>query len=192
MPLSVDEVQPDFLAAAGYKWLLSPYGFGLLYVAERWRKARALEESWLTRENARNFSALASYSDRYLPGARRFDVGEMCVPTILPGAIAALEQIKAWGIANIAESLGEINKSIAALLEQHGFFLPETSERSPHMFGARMPADFPENLVAELRARKVFVSQRSDSIRIAPHLHCTAGDIEHLREALDEITGNRK
>lgn len=188
MPFSPDEVRPDFLVAAGYKWLLSPYGFGLLYVAERWRGARPLEETWQARENARDFAALASYSDAYLPGARRFDVGETCTSTILPGAIAALEQIAAWGVSNIAESLGEINARIAASLERRGFRVPEPSQRSPHMFGAQMPASFPNDLVAELRARKIFVSQRASAIRIAPHLYCTEQDIDRLEEALDELS----
>jgi selenocysteine lyase/cysteine desulfurase len=188
MPLSLDEVQPDFLAASGYKWLLCPYGFGLFYVAERWRSARPLEESWLTRDNARDFAGLANYSENYLPGARRFDVGETCTPTILPGAIAALEQIEAWSVANIAASLKAINERIAALLEGHGFILPDSSSRSPHLFGARMPESFPSNLVAELRSKKIFVSQRSNSIRIAPHLHCSGHDVDHFQEALQQVS----
>jgi selenocysteine lyase/cysteine desulfurase len=187
MPFSLHEVQPDFLVAAGYKWLLSPYGFGLLYVAEQWRDARPLEESWQARENARDFAGLANYAEGYLPGSRRFDVGETCTSTILPGAIAALEQIAAWGISNIAESLGEINARIAASLEQRGFQLPERSQRSPHLIGAQMPAGFPSDLVAKLKAKNVFISQRSNAIRIAPHLHCTAQDLDRLEDALDEL-----
>lgn len=188
VPFSLDEVQPDFLVAAGYKWLLSPYGFGLFYIAKQWRDARPLEETWQARENARDFAGLANYAERYLPGARRFDVGETCTSTILPGAIAALEQIAAWGVSNIAESLGEINARIAASLERRGFRLPESSQRSPHLFGAQMPAGFPNDLVAELRARKIFVSQRATAIRIAPHLYCTEQDIDRLEEALDELS----
>jgi len=188
MPFPLDEVQPDFLVAAGYKWLLCPYRFGLMYVSDQWRDARPLEEAWIARENARDFTALASYSDKYLPGARRFDVGETCAPTILPGAIAALEQIKEWGIVNIAESLAKINAELAAALESRGFIVPEQSQRSPHMFGAQMPADLPTDLVTQLRARNVFVSQRSNSIRIAPHLHCTPKDADHMQAALTEIT----
>jgi len=104
MPLALDEVKPDFLVAAGYKWLLSPYGSGLLYVAEQWRDARPLEESWQARDNARNFAALADYSETYAPGARRFDVGEKCTPTILPGAIAALEQILYLAVLAISDA----------------------------------------------------------------------------------------
>ncbi len=55
VPFSIADVQPDFLIAAGYKWLLCPYGASLLYVADRWRDARPLEEHWQARENAEDF-----------------------------------------------------------------------------------------------------------------------------------------
>ena len=32
-PLDLGGVRPDFLVAAGYKWLLAPYGVGVMYVA---------------------------------------------------------------------------------------------------------------------------------------------------------------
>lgn len=187
MPFSIGEVQPDFLVAAGYKWLLCPYGFGLLYVAEQWRSAPPLEETWQARDNARDFAALAEYSETYSPGARRFDVGEKCTPTILPGAIAALEQIEAWGVASIAESLSRTNRRIAAHLEQLGFRLPEEPQRCPHMIGAQMPAGYANDLVAKLKASGIFISQRAHSIRIAPHLYVTDRDTDRLREALEEI-----
>jgi len=103
-PLDLAAVDPDFLVAAGYKWLLSPYGMGLMYVAPRWRGARPLEETWLARDGADDFASLVHTSDRYRPGARRFDGGETCVTTVLPGAIAALEQLSHWGVARVAAS----------------------------------------------------------------------------------------
>ena len=105
MPFSVDEVQPDFMIAAGYKWMLSPYGFGLMYVAKEWQSSRPLEETWVARKNADDFAGLVEYNDEYMEGARRFEVGEKGTPTILPGAIAALEQIAAWKIDRIAATL---------------------------------------------------------------------------------------
>jgi selenocysteine lyase/cysteine desulfurase len=187
MPFPIEAVKPDFLVAAGYKWLLCPYGFGLLYVSEQWRNARALEETWLARDNAEDFTALVKYSDTYLPGARRFDVGEKCTPTILPGAIAALEQIKIWGVENIAESLSKINKSIAEHLEQHGFHLQDASQRCPHMFGARLPHGYRGNLVAELKMRQIFISQRGNAVRFAPHLYINNHDVDRLLEAITKI-----
>ena len=187
MPFSMTEIQPDFLVAAGYKWLLCPYGFSLLYVAERWRDARPLEETWLARDNAEDFSALVKYSDTYMPGARRFDVGEKCTATILPGAVAALEQIKAWGVANIASTLAAVNERIAAQLAQLGCRLPDEAQRCPHMFGAQLPQTYAGNLVAELKARNIYISQRGNALRFAPHLHIGEQDMARLQAALGEL-----
>ena len=187
MPLSIEEVQPDFLVAAGYKWLLYPYGCGLLYVAKPWRNARPLEETWLARENAADFTKLVQYSDTYMPGARRFDVGEKCTATLLPGAIAALEQIKEWGVDNIAKSLAKINDAIAEHLQHLGFQMPEKHQRCPHMFGALLPPKYRGDFINELKSRKIFISQRGNAIRFAPHLHVNDHDIERLLKAMTEI-----
>jgi selenocysteine lyase/cysteine desulfurase len=187
MPFEMAAVQPDFLVSAGYKWLLCPYGVGLMFVAPAWREARPLEESWMARANAVDFTALADYSDSYMTGARRFDVGEKCT-ALLPGAIAGLEQLKAWGIKNIAGALEAINARIALRLEALGFVLPPSAQRCPHMFGARLPQGLGSDFVGSLRARGVFVSQRGASIRFAPHLHVTDADIDQLFAALDEVT----
>lgn len=187
MPFLTDRVKPDFLVAAGYKWLLCPYGFSLMYVSEQWRDSRPLEETWLARENAEDFASLVNYSDKYMPGARRFDVGEKCTTTILPGAIAALEQIKTWGVQQISDTLSVINKQIASHLIQCGFKLPDDSQRCPHMFGAIIPNDYRGNLVSELRERKIFISQRGKSIRFAPHLHINEYDVKRLLDTIDVL-----
>jgi len=187
MPFPLAEVEPDFLVAAGYKWLLCPYGFSLLYVSEQWRNARPLEETWLARENAEDFAALVNYSDRYMSGSRRFDVGEKCTATILPGAIAALEQLKAWGVENIAATLSSINSAIATHLEQLGFHLPTETQRCPHMFGAQVPTAKTANFVADLKTMNIFISQRGNALRFAPHLHVNEHDLHRLLEALSEF-----
>lgn len=189
MPFDLQGTRPDFLVAATYKWLLGPYGSALMYVSEAWRGARPLEESWLGRDNAFDFTSLARYSDNYRPGARRFDVGESGVLTLLPGLAAALEQIEAWGIENIASTLAAVNQRISAHLEKLGFVLPSERERCPHMFGARLPASFRGNLVAELKKHDIYISQRESSLRFAPHLWVDDHDVARLLSALDDLVG---
>src|SRR5512146_194208 len=187
LELDLAAVQPDFVVAAGYKWLLCPYGFGVMYVAPRWRDARPLEEHWLGRDGSSNFAGLVNYVDTYRPGARRFDVGATCT-TMLPGAVAALGQLRAWGIGAIAATLAETNRRIAERLLELGLRLPPEHVRAPHMFGARLPDDSDAGaLVGELRTRRVFVSQRGSSLRFAPHLHVTEADIERLSETLEHV-----
>jgi selenocysteine lyase/cysteine desulfurase len=183
MPFAFGEIAPDFLVAAGYKWLLFPYGVSVMHVSPKWRDSRPLEESWLVRDNAADFAGLVNYSGRYMPGARRFDGGEKCT-TLLPGAIAALEQIRAWGIDNIAHSLARINARIAADLEELGFRVPAESQRCPHMFGAQLPAGYSGDLVGELKARNVHISRRGSALRFSPHMHVNDGDIERLLSGL--------
>jgi selenocysteine lyase/cysteine desulfurase len=187
MPFPMEDVRPDFLIAAGYKWLLCPYGFSLMYISEKWRNSRPLEESWLARENAEDFSSLVNYSDEYLPGARRFDVGEKCTSTILPGAVAALEQIRKWGVQQIAESLSGINMKLASHLAGLGFQLPDETQRCPHMFGAIIPENYKENLVLELKDHEIYISQRGRSVRFAPHLHINDYDLSRLLDVLTDI-----
>lgn len=183
MPLDLTSVQPDFVVASGYKWLLCPYGFSLMYVGPVWRDARPLEETWLARTNAEDFTSLVNDSDTYMSGARRFDAGEKCT-ALLPGAIAALEQLQAWGVTQVADSLGVVNQRIQTRLEALGFELPPVAQRCPHLFGARLPKGYSGDLIGTLRANNVFVSQRGSSIRFAPHLHVTEDDIDQLFGAL--------
>lgn len=194
LPLDLAMVDPDFMVAAGYKWLLCSYGFGLMYVAPRWRDARPLEESWLARTGADDFANLVNYSDVYRPGARRFDVGETCTNTTLPGAIAALEQLKVWGVERVAESLSAISARIAAELEALGFGVLPATRRAPHMFGATLPDGYDGDFAASLRDQSVFVSRRGQSIRFAPHLHVTEADLAQLAAALkrDQVLASSK
>ncbi|MCG8701462.1 MAG: aminotransferase class V-fold PLP-dependent enzyme [Bacteroidales bacterium] len=185
IPFSISEVQPDFLVAAGYKWMLTPYGFTLMYVDKKWRDERPLEENWQSRENAEDFAGLVNYCDDYKAGARRYDMGEKGIPTILPGAIEAFQQLKNWGINNIAETLQQINSQIIDKLEPLGFeFLPEKC-RCPHMIGAEIPRRFKGNLVDKLKLDNIFISQRGDSVRFAPHLYVNDSDINKLVEGFN-------
>jgi selenocysteine lyase/cysteine desulfurase len=157
-----------------------------MYLAPRWRDARPLEETWLARMDAQNFAGLINYVEAYKRGARRFDVGETCT-AVLPGAIAALEQLQAWGVAQIADALGAINRRLQDRLEALGFTLPPPAQRCPHMFGAQLPEHFKGDLVGALRAEKVYISQRGSSVRFAPHLHVREADLDQLFAALESI-----
>ncbi|HSR00759.1 MAG TPA: aminotransferase class V-fold PLP-dependent enzyme [Sphingomicrobium sp.] len=179
VPVDLGELDPDFAAAGGYKWLLWPYGISLLYVSKRRQHCRPLEESWLGREGAENFTALTNYVDSYRPGARRFDVGETCT-SLLPGAIASLAQLRSWTIKGISTALDAVNAEIASGLSSLGFEVPPREQRSAHMFGVRIPDHLEGNLVDLLRARDVHVSQRGSSLRISPHLHVTKADVERF------------
>jgi selenocysteine lyase/cysteine desulfurase len=182
--LDIARVQPDFLTAVGYKWLLGPYGLGYLYVAPRWRDGAPLEQSWLARAGSEDFARLVDYTDSYRPGARRFDMGESAQFVSAPMAIAALQQVLAWGVEAIQTTLAVLTERAAELAQELSYAVQPAGQRSSHILGIRPRGPIPAALPGALRAAGVFVSIRGDSIRIAPHLYNDGHDIERLFEIL--------
>jgi selenocysteine lyase/cysteine desulfurase len=129
---SVREVQPDFAVAANYKWLMGPYTTGLFYVAPKWHSGVPLEENWIQRSNARDFSGLILYTPEYENGARRFDMGERSNFALLPAAERAMQQILDWRVANISEVCGALTRHLASTATELGFSSPPEKLRAPH------------------------------------------------------------
>jgi len=189
-PLGLERVQPDFLTAVGYKWLLGPYGLGYLYVAPKWRESGTpLEQSWIARAGSDDFSRLVDHTDAFRPGARRFDMGESPQFVLVPMAIAALQQILAWGVERIQQTLSLLTERIAQLTADIDYAVLPREQRSAHMIGIRHPRGIPAGLPQLLHDANVFVSVRGDSIRIAPYLYNDAGDIERLFAVLRKASG---
>ena len=184
MPFEVAAVQPDFAVAAGYKWQLSPYGTGMLYVAPQWQAGEPIEYNWLNRAGSEDFSRLIDYTDAYQPGARRFDYGECANPPLLMGACAALDLIDGWGVSNIAETLGARNEAIAVQAQTLGLAAAPSQKRAPHFLALAFPGVVPPGLVERLAAANVYVSLRGTSLRVTPHLYNDDEDVAALLAAL--------
>ena len=171
--------------AAGYKWLLGPFGLGYMWVAPERRDGAPIEENWITRSGADDFAGLVDYHDDYAPGARRFDVGERSSFQLVPMATAALEQILAWGVDEVAQRLGSITATIEQMATERG--LSTIAARASHMIGFQGARGLPTDVAARLRAARVYVSFRGNSIRVAPHLYNDASDVDRLFSVLDEL-----
>jgi selenocysteine lyase/cysteine desulfurase len=187
-PLDVAEVRPDFLVTVGYKWLLGPYGLGYLYVADRWHaNGEPLEESWLNRAGGENFAALVDYTEKYQPGAQRFNQGESAQFYLLPMALAALTQIAQWTPARIQQHLSEWTHELSARSAALGLVSMARDQRVGHMVGLTARGTLLPGLVDALAARDIYVGARGSNIRVSPHLHSTAADLERLVAALQEL-----
>ena len=180
-PIDVGRIQPDFLASVGYKWLLGPYSLGFLYVAPKWHeRGTPLEQSWMSRAGAEDFSRLVDYVDAFRPGARRFDVGEFSHFTMLPMSTAAVTQVAEWGVERIAAGIGALTDRIGREASALGCEVPRDDERVRHMIGVRLPGGLPQGLTERLAEARVHVSVRGDSIRVAPHLYNDERDVERF------------
>jgi selenocysteine lyase/cysteine desulfurase len=124
------------------------------------------------------------YRDSYQKGARRFDMGESSNFILSPIAATALKQILDWGVENIAVTLRAKTDYIADRAKETGLDVAPGTARAPHLIGISKPGGFRKDLPNLLAAEKIFVSVRGESIRIAPHLYTTEGDIERFFSAL--------
>lgn len=183
-PLDLAAVDPDYMVAAGYKWLFCPYGISFLYVAPRHQGGVPLEENWINRLDSEDFAGLVDYQPEYQPGARRFDVGERAYFSMMPAASAALQQMLNWGLGNITETLTAHSRTLAGIFAEAGYAVPDEQARGPHLMGVTAPGPLDAGFTARLKEKGVSVSIRGASIRVAPHLYNDEEDFARLKVAL--------
>ena len=187
LPFDVQELRPDALICAAYKWLTGPYSIGAAYFGPRYDNGIPLEETWQSREGSEDFAGLVDQSDRYRSGAARYDVGEPANFILVPMLIAALEQVLEWGVPHIQSYIAELTRGLfedGRLLE---LGLREARPETEHLFGLKVPPDVDvAELQARLRERDVFVSVRGSVIRVSPYVYNDPGDMDALRSALLE------
>lgn len=184
MPIDFAAVDPDFAVAANYKWLMGPYGTGMLYVAPRHHGGQPIEHNWINRAGSEDFAGLTRYREDFQPGARRFDMGEKANPPLLMGASAGLDFLLGFGVEAIAESLAAQTEAIAARAAGLGLEAAPVGTRAPHFLSIGFGGGVPEGLTERLAAAGVHVSLRGPSLRVTPHLYNDEADADALVAAL--------
>ena len=180
LPFDIKDVQPDFMVAACYKWLMGPYSIGMLYAAPKYHDGQPIEQGWINRAGSENFSKLVEYRDDFQPGARRFDMGERANTPALMGATAAINMLLNWGVDAIAETLAAKTLAIASAAQAIGLSASPLDIRAPHFLALGFPGEVPAGLTDRLAAENVFVSLRGRSLRVTPHVYNEDADGEQL------------
>ena len=185
LPFDIGRVKPDVLICAGYKWLMGPYGIALTFWSERFQDGIPIEENWITRRGSENFAALVEYADDYQAGAIRFDVGERSNFVSIPMMREALTLIEEWQPARIQNYCRMITEHAVKEIRNLGYLIEDDKRRAHHLFGIRAPegrslAGLPEMLFA----RKISVSVRGSSIRVAPNVYNNVKDLDRLVDTL--------
>lgn len=181
MPVELARWQPDFVAAAGHKWLLGPQGLAWLWVAPRWRaQGDGLDQHWQARAAA-DWRFPAEAAPPYRHGARRFDAGGVADPLRLAMSAAALAQLQAWGVANVSRRLAQLTRAFDQALDTHGLQAWRTPGHAPHFTALRAPDQTQLDAVAEaLRQQGVICTRRMGLLRIAPYLHASEVELQRV------------
>ncbi|QTD38442.1 aminotransferase class V-fold PLP-dependent enzyme [Polaribacter batillariae] len=181
LPFSVEEIKPDALICAGYKWLFGPYGCGYAYFGTYFDNGNPLEENWSNRLNSENMSDLTSYQPKYKPLANRYSVGEHASFIHIKMQIEALKQIINWTPKSIQEYCKEITANAVLKLKKIGCFIEEDNFRTHHLFGVELPKQLNiDKLKTKLKEENIFISFRGNYIRLSCHLYNTKEDFNKL------------
>ena len=185
LPFDVKQIQPDALVCGGYKWLMGPYSIGLAYYGPYFDNGKPVEENWINRRNSENFTQLVNYQEDYQSGSLRYEVGEHSNFILVPMMQEALEQINRWKPDSIQRYCEKISQSAIKKLRAAGFWIEEENQRGHHLFGVRFPKGVSLDVVREkVRKKKISVSFRGDSMRVACSVFNDAKDFERLLGAL--------
>jgi cysteine desulfurase/selenocysteine lyase len=186
MPLDAPAQHVNLLAAAGYKWMLGPYGTGFAWLDPAWwDRIDPTYVTWTAAEGAENFNTLPRGDWRWVGTARRFDAPEAASFLNLSGLARSAEWIGEIG-------LGAIHEHVADLLGHLERDLPAPFHRrtTPSPLAGpilAIEADDPAPVHAaykRLRDARIRVSLREDAIRVSPHVYNTEADIERLLKLL--------
>lgn len=184
MALDVELIKPDFIAFATYKWLLGPYALAFLYAAPWRQDGQPLEQHAFSRLGADGYSNHYDRALTFMPGARRYDMGERANFATIPMAIEALAYLQTIGVDTIRNHIGTVVEAMAQHAEACGATVIAQDKRSPHLLGLRGPDGFSDELVAELAKDRIIVSARDGVVRVAPHIYSGAEDVARFSDAL--------
>ncbi len=181
LPFNIEQIQPDALICAGYKWLLGPYSIGLAYYGPRFDNGTPIEHNWINRAGSEDFANLVNYQDQYKPKANRYDVGEASNFILLPMLLAAINQLLIWTPEAIQQYCKKITAAPLDVLSSKGFYVIPEHSRGHHLFGIYIPdGHHIEAIKARLDAHNIIVSYRGNAIRISPYVHNTQQQMEKL------------
>ena len=187
MPIDVQDCQIDALICATYKWLLGPYSLAIAYIGEKFHQGIPLEESWMNRQNARDFGKLSEYEENYSAGAARFTVGEASNFVLLPMLQASLDQILAWTPEAIQTYSKALNRPLLDFIERIGGHVEPELFLAQHLLAPQLPKGInSDRLKKELEENQIFVSARGEYLRISINVFNEQKDIDALMHVIGQ------
>lgn len=184
--LNPQSLQVSALSFHGYKWLLSGFGCGALYVAPS-----AIDQIRPHFVGEQSFAGDAEPSDTpaaWQPGARRYTVGgaNSLGLAALAASLALIERVGLGAIDAHNRALGQL---LVDGLQRHAPGIRLVSPADPAQRAAIVVFTLgdrarDEALVRRLGEQGVMVALRPRGVRVSPHLYNTAAEIERLLHAI--------
>jgi selenocysteine lyase/cysteine desulfurase len=189
LPVDVEAMGIDFLAADGHKWLLGPEGCGFLYVNEGLiEMLHPAVVGWMNFEHAFEFERRDCDLRK---DARRFEPGSYNVPGLL-ALDASVGLLLEVGEEEVWRRVEALTQRLCEGLAAKGYrvFSPRRPDERSGIVSFSPPAPelratpAPQRIVADLERAGVVLALRGGRLRASPHFYNTAEQIDRLIEAL--------
>lgn len=188
-PLDVNVIDPDFVIFPTYKWLLGPYGRAFIYVAKRHQNGVPLEQTSFGRRDVRAEQEVYFADTRYVPDARRFDMGERDHFISMEMASMGMELLHELGPGAVCARLLMLTERIADGVRGLPVDIPATSLRAPHILSLGFKGGMPKDLIEGLASDGVYVAPRLGRMRISPHIYNDEADVDRFVAAMRRRLG---
>ena len=185
LAMDIEAFLIDVLVCASYKWLFGPYSMGFVYLSDSFKDGTPLEESWMNKTNARDFSSLTDYDTNYLPMSGRYNVGETSKFVLMPILIEGLKQLHIWTVPEIELYCKNLIRPILEFQAANGILIEDEKYFANHLFAVR--AKEGSNVSAlknNLLEKNIITSVRGEYIRISVNVFNDRNDIAKLLEVL--------
>ncbi len=181
VPLDVQELDIDFLACGGHKWLMWPLGAAFFYVSPRiWERLHPMAPGWLSVEDPWNFF---DYRLDFLPTAERFETGNFNLAGVV-GANASLKMFLEIGAERIYRRILHSTDYLVRQLQESGYELFTCTEPATRSGIVTFRHPRAGELHQYLNKERIHVSLRSGLIRVSPHFYNNSEDIDRLLERI--------
>lgn len=204
MSMNVREMNISFLAADGHKWMLSPEGTAVFFVADVARDMlEVFESGWINIDRGGKFIGCET---NLLGDGRRFEAGSYNTNGIY-GARASLALLNGIGIDVVEAEVVRLSRLLRARLHSIGFVSGLSSPTQSGIVGVTPPVVDLARLRGRVGAMPGGISDRSPAIllfhrwleindiicapregmlRFSPHFYNDETEIERLVEVLTE------
>ncbi|MDY6949075.1 MAG: aminotransferase class V-fold PLP-dependent enzyme [Pseudomonadota bacterium] len=179
VPFDVTTCGADIVACGGYKWLLSPWGAGFVYV----REALIMQLTppivgWFVGPASEDYGRLLDYDLRFYASARRFEVMALQAQEFIAmgRSLDLLSELGTHAVADHIEMLtGRIIDWVRTRSDMRLITPADSNQRAGIVCVA--PAD-PRVASQRLSEAGVVHSLREGAIRFAPHCYNTVEEID--------------
>ncbi|CAN5286304.1 aminotransferase class V-fold PLP-dependent enzyme [soil metagenome] len=189
-PIDVKLCHVDALGNGAHKWLMAPMGIGFLYLSEKMQsKLSPVKTRWLSVEDP---WALTEFDQPWLPVSSHLETG---TPNLIgiAGLGASIQLFKSIGVELIERQILNLTGFIISKLERiHEANIQLITPRNNHQrmgivsFALGKNVNH-EEVLTELKKKKITISSRENYFRISPHFYNTDQEIDNLLDQLSTI-----